>query len=125
MAFGVERLAVKNLMKNHKLAKSIADVAWYEIKRQLQYKSEWVGKTVIESDRFFASTQCCSECGQQGGKQPLSVRAWQCSHCGTQHDRDVNAAKNLQRYAGKVLGLIPQHSTLKQVKKKAVGTTVV
>lgn len=91
----IESLKVSNMLKNRKLSKSISDVSWYEFTRQLTYKSEWLGRTLIKADQWFASTQMCSECGVNGGKKPLYIREWKCLECNTVHDRDINAAKNL------------------------------
>ena len=91
----METLKVKDMMKNNKLAKSIADVSWYEFSRQLQYKAEWYGRELIKIDTWFPSSQICSNCGFQDGKKPLSIRQWICPQCGAQHDRDINAAKNI------------------------------
>jgi len=88
----VETLAVKNMMKNHCLAGAIADCGWYELTRQLQYKAEWYGRTIVQIDRFFPSSKTCSGCGCIKQDLKLSDRAWTCS-CGIHHDRDVNAAK--------------------------------
>lgn len=91
----IETLKSSNMMKNHNLARSIADVSWHEFVRQLEYKSEWLGRTIVKADQWFASSQMCSHCGHKGGKKPLEVREWLCQECGTHHDRDINASKNL------------------------------
>lgn len=91
----VENLAVKNMMKNPKLAKHIADASWGEFTRQLQYKSAWAGRVYVEIDRFFPSSKRCSCCGFVQEQLPLAVREWECPECGTPHDRDINAAKNI------------------------------
>ena len=91
-----EDLAVKNMVKNHNLAKSISDCGWYELTRQLDYKSDWNNRNYIKIGRFTKSSQPCSVCGYINTEtKDLSVREWTCPQCGTVHDRDVNAAINI------------------------------
>ena len=92
----VENLAVKNMIKNPKLAKHIADANWGEFVRQLQYKAEWSGRTVSEIDRFFPSSKRCPSCGYIHESMPLSVREWDCPECKTHWDRDIAAAINIK-----------------------------
>lgn len=91
-----ENLNVSGMVKNHNLAKAIHDVSWYELTRQLQYKSEWNGRVYHKVDRYFPSSQLCSVCGyKNSGTKDLSVREWTCTECGSNHDRDINAAINI------------------------------
>ena len=91
-----ENLQIKNMVKNHHLAKAISDVSWYELTRQLEYKAKWNGRKYIKIDTFYASSQICSVCGYQNTEtKDLSVRKWECPVCGVKHDRDINAAKNI------------------------------
>jgi putative transposase len=91
----VEDLAVKNMIKNQKLALSISDASWGELIRQLEYKCDWYGRTLVKIDRWFPSSKRCGNCGNIVEKLPLNIREWDCPKCGTHHDRDVNAAKNI------------------------------
>jgi putative transposase len=91
----VEDLAVKNMVKNRKLALAISDASWGELVRQLEYKCDWYGRTLVKIDRWFPSSKRCGNCGHIVDKLPLSVREWDCPKCGTRHDRDINASKNI------------------------------
>ena len=91
-----EDLAVSNMVKNHNLAKAISDCGWYEITRQISYKSDWNNRQYIKIGRFTKSSQPCNVCGYINvHTKDLSVRQWTCPQCGTVHDRDINAAINI------------------------------
>lgn len=101
----VEDLSIANLMRTApgkgrrrkaKLNQSIRDAAWGELLRQLRYKCEWYGRTLVIVDRFFPSTRRCSACHTKGPRLDVSVREWTCAECGVEHDRDGNAAVNLR-----------------------------
>jgi putative transposase len=91
----IEELAVRNMIRNRSLAKAIFDCGWGEFRRQLEYKTARAGRRLIMVDRWYPSSKTCSACGHLLAELPLSTRAWQCPSCGTRHDRDVNAAKNI------------------------------
>lgn len=94
----IEDLSVSGMLKNRKLAKSIANVSWAEFRRQLEYKTKRFGSLLTVADRFFPSSKTCSTCGFKVDKLPLSVRSWTCSNCSKLHDRDINAAINLRDF---------------------------
>ncbi|WP_251081716.1 transposase [Frankia sp. Mgl5] len=91
----IEDLSVRNMVRNHALARAISDASWSELRTMLEYKAGWYGRTVIAIDRFYPSSKTCSVCGSIVEKMPLNVREWACRGCGTVHDRDVNAARNI------------------------------
>ena len=91
----VESLQVKHMVKNHCLAKAISDVGWSEFVRQLEYKAEWYGRTLVRIDKWYPSSKRCFDCGHILDSLTLDVRSWICPECGVQHDRDINAAKNV------------------------------
>lgn len=91
----VESLAVKNMVKNHKLALAISDSSWSELIRQLDYKCLWYGRNLVKIDQWFPSSKRCSNCGYTIEKMPLKIRSWQCPSCNCNHDRDLNASKNI------------------------------
>ena len=100
----IETLRVKNMVKNHKLAKAIHDACWAELFRQLQYKAEFTSSKVVEVDPFYPSSQICSCCEYQNvDVKNLGLRMWTCPNCGAVHDRDINAAKNILQQALKKL----------------------
>jgi putative transposase len=97
--FCVEDLSIKNMMGNRKLARAIVDVSWGEFFRQLKYKAAWHGKNVLECCRFDPSSKTCGFCGFRLESLKLEVRKWECPCCGVEHDRDLNAAANIVRFA--------------------------
>ena len=102
-----EDLNVRGMVKNRRLAKSIHDAGWSQFVRFCEYKGAWYGCEVVKVGRFFASSKLCSCCGWKHESLRLKDRAWTCGGCGTHHDRDKNAAKNLLHQALSSLGLEP------------------
>jgi len=99
----VEDLNVKGMVKNHCLAKSISDAGWGMFTTMLKYKAERAGKGYVEVNRFFPSTKACSHCGHVVKSLPLNIRNWKCTECGAEHDRDINAAKNIALEAQRII----------------------
>lgn len=118
----VESLAVENMIKNHKLAYSIADSGWSEFVRQLEYKAKWYDKRVIKIDRWYPSSKTCSNCDYVIDKLPLNIRQWKCPKCSQEHDRDINAAKNILRQG---LNVYSTERSLTNVEGKALVNTSV
>lgn len=93
----IEDLNVQGMLKNRKLSRAISDVSWSEFVRQLVYKAEWYGRTVVKIDRWYPSSKLCATegCDYKAEHMPLKVRDWSCPNCGTHHDRDKNASRNI------------------------------
>lgn len=115
----VENLNIKGLIKNKHLSKSIANASWGKFINLLTYKAENKGKTLMQIDKFFPSSQICSNCGSNTGKKPLHIRSFTCPNCHTKHDRDLNASINIRNYA---LGIIDDRYKIK-LDKSRVGIT--
>jgi putative transposase len=120
----VENLAVKNMVRNHNLAKAISDAGWGQFCTMLKYKAEKEGKVYLEVDRFFPSSKTCHVCLNQVGSLPLDIRSWTCDSCQTKHDRDVNAAINIKNEALRILEL-GTSSTAPLRERKTSGKTSV
>jgi putative transposase len=113
----VESLAVKNMVKNHSLAKAISDVGWSEFVSQLEYKAEWYGRNLVKIDKWYPSSKRCFDCGHILDSLPLDIRHWICPECGVAHDRDINAARNIH-----VVGLTILEGFGEAVRPGAVKT---
>lgn len=106
MTIAIEDLNTSGLMKNHKLAKSLSDVSFYEFRRMLEYKADYENKQIIHADRFYPSSKTCSNCGSIKDNLTLKDRIYVCSACGLKIDRDYNASLNLLSLINKQLGVV-------------------
>ena len=108
----IEDLNVAGMLRNHTLARAISGAAWSDLRAMLAYKCDWYGRDLIMVDRWYPSSKTCADCGHAVASLPLNVREWTCEHCGTVHDRDVNAARNIRAEGLSVLacggGVRPQ-----------------
>lgn len=118
----LEDLAVKNMVKNHKLAQAISDVSWGSLVSMLKYKAIWYNRQAIQIDRFYPSSKTCSHCHHLMSSMDLSIREWVCPSCGTHHDRDVNAAKNILRQGLNIMSGLGTKSDVKQKRMEASGS---
>jgi putative transposase len=117
----VEDLAVKNIMKNHKLAQAMSDVSLGSFYSMLEYKANWNDKQFVKIDRFFPSSKMCSNCGWINQDLTLSIREWNCESCGEKHDRDFNASKNILKQGLKILSGSGIESDIKQKQVEALS----
>jgi len=116
----LENLAIKNMIKNHKLAQSISDVSWSKFIEMLKYKSEWNDRQLVQIDRFYPSSKSCSECHYINDNLTLKDREWICPSCSTNHDRDINAAKNILIQGINILSGLGTESDIKQKPVEAL-----
>ncbi len=117
----VEDLAVKNMLKNHRLAQAMSDVSLGTFYTMLEYKAKWNEKDYVKIDRFFPSSKTCSNCGWINQELKLSDRKWMCSDCGEIHDRDLNASKNILNQGLKILSGYGTQSDIKQKREEALS----
>lgn len=117
----VEDLAVKNIMKNHKLAQVMSDVSLGKFYSMLEYKCEWNDKQFVKIDRFFPSSKMCSNCGWINQDLTLNIREWTCPSCDEKHDRDFNASKNILKQGLKILSGSGIESDIKQKQVEALS----
>jgi putative transposase len=117
----VEDLAVKNIIKNHKLAQAMSDVSLGSLYSMLKYKCEWNDKQFVKIDRFFPSSKTCSNCGWINQNLTLKDREWACQSCGENHDRDFNASKNILKQGLKILSGLGTNSDIKQKQVESLS----
>lgn len=118
----IENLAVSNMVKNHKLARSLQELSLYRFKQMFKYKAEWYGRDIIEIDRWFPSSKLCSNCGHKNTELELKDRAWKCSVCDVEHDRDHNAAKNILEEGRRILKIGLSSPELTPLESSPLGS---
>jgi putative transposase len=113
----IEDLCVRNMTRNHRLARAISDAAWHQLRGMLEYKCDWYGRRLVVIDRWYPSSKTCSACGHVAATLLLSAREWDCGQCGARHDRDLNAARNIRAAGLAVLacgaGVRPQRESFR------------
>ena len=122
----LESLNVKNMMKNHNLAQAIGDCSWFSLVNKIEYKAQWKGVKVVKIDQFYPSSKTCSVCNWKKNDLTLADREWTCPKCGTHHDRDLNAAKNILAWGRRFVALSDGTSDYErgdEVKLKRVKST--
>lgn len=122
----LESLNVKNMMKNHNLAQAIGDCSWFSLVSKIEYKAQWKGVKVVKIDQFYPSSKTCSVCNWKKNDLTLNDREWTCPKCGTHHDRDLNAAKNILAWGRRFVALSDGTSDYRrgdEVKLKRVKST--
>lgn len=117
----LEDLAVKNMVRNHKLAQSISDVSWSKFVNMLKYKTEWNNRELVQINRFYPSSKSCSKCNYINEGLTLKDREWTCPSCNTHHDRDINAAKNILKQGINILSGCGEQSDIKQKSVEALS----
>jgi len=120
----IEDLNVRGMMKNHHLARSLQELSLHRFKEMLLYKSEWYGRDIVQVDRYFPSSKLCSVCGYKNVNLTLQDREWLCPECGTNHDRDANAAVNILKEGKKLYNIPTRCGDLKPVEKTSLDGSV-
>lgn len=116
----LEDLAIKNMVKNHNLSQAISDVSWGAFVSMIKYKAAWHGREVVQIDRWYPSSKTCSDCNYLLPSLELKVREWACPDCGSNHDRDINAARNILKQGLNILSGLGIKSDVKQKSVEAL-----
>jgi putative transposase len=116
---------VRGMVRNHHLAQALSDVGFYEFRRQMMYKSQWYGCEVMLADRFYASSKICHVCGYKLAELDLKDREWDCPLCGTHHNRDLNAACNLESLASTTASSAGSNACGEDVRPAAIQADLI